>query len=60
MDFWSRDVLEMTLSSITDKKKLVQIAWENHILDNPLVVRRLQELEGQKVSIFHMSLYNIT
>ena len=46
---WSDDIVRFLLNQITDKKYLISWAAENGILSDTAVVRRLQELEGQKV-----------
>lgn len=51
MDLFSDDVIAMALKQFSDSKELLKFAWDNDIMENHLVVRRLQEMEGQKVSI---------
>lgn len=47
---WSDDVLKFMLNQISDPRYLVSWAEENNVLSHILVLQRLQDLEGQKVS----------
>lgn len=48
---WSDDVLQFLLNEITDPKYLLSWAATNQVLSHDLVIRRIQELNGQKVSV---------